>query len=283
MTAATGTPYAFNSIADLRVSKWPGGGNKIFDGPDNILIQNNRPGGIMLPGGQGYYGGNATWTYPNFSTYLGSYYQVSFIIDSFSTFYIHPVRFQYEVLPVELVSFTGTNEGDKNRLDWLTASEKNTDKFIVEKSLDGINWFYIGEQKAAGNSNVPLSYKLYDYAPVLGDNYYRLKIVDTDESFKYSDIIKIKLNDIAMSNDIVTIYPNPAVKTLNIVLSAASDEKVNIGIVNVLGQEITNRDYNLKTGINTIELNVSDLAKATYMINVAFGEQKKIYTKFVKD
>jgi hypothetical protein len=283
MTAATGTPYAFNSIADLRVSKWPGGGNKIFDGPDNILIQNNRPGGIMLPGGQGYYGGNATWTYPNFSTYLGSYYQVSFIIDSFSTFYIHPVRFQYEVLPVELVSFTGTNEGDKNRLDWLTASEKNTDKFIVEKSLDGINWFYIGEQKAAGNSNVPLSYKLYDYAPVLGDNYYRLKIVDTDESFKYSDIIKIKLNDIAMSNDIVTIYPNPAVKTLNIVLSAASDEKVNIGIVNVLGQEITNRDYNLKTGINTIELNVSDLAKATYMINVAFGEQKKVYTKFVKD
>jgi hypothetical protein len=86
-----------------------------------------------------------------------------------------------------------------------------------------------------------------------------------------------------MSNDIVTIYPNPAVKTLNIVLSAASDEKVNIGIVNVLGQEITNRDYNLKTGINTIELNVSDLAKATYMINVAFGEQKKVYTKFVKD
>lgn len=103
--ASAGTPYSFGSASDLRVSKFPGGGGMAFSGPNNILVQNNVPGGEMIGAG-GYAGSHPNWTTPIFSNYAGNGvdYEVSFTIDEFSTFYIHPVRFNYEVLPVELVS-----------------------------------------------------------------------------------------------------------------------------------------------------------------------------------
>jgi hypothetical protein len=85
---------------------------------------------------------------PNGST------QYELSIPSFSTFRWHTSGGIGEPLPVELTSFTGTNEGNKNRLDWVTASESNTSKFIVEKSLDLNTWSYLGEQTATGNSTV---------------------------------------------------------------------------------------------------------------------------------
>lgn len=281
-TAAIGTRYQFNSLSDLRVSKWPGGGNGVFNGPDNILTQNNIPGGIMLPGGNGYYGGNATWTTPVFASYASDY-QVSFIIDSFSTFYIHPVSFAYEVLPVELVSFTGANEGDKNRLDWVTASEINTMKFVVEKSVDAFNWFYLGERPAAGNSNNQLRYNLYDNNPVTGVNYYRLKIIDLDGTYKYSDIVKITLKDITSQDGILTLYPNPANNSINLVLSSSSENNIELDITDILGQTVRKMEYKVNVGINTITIPISDLAKATYILNVSFDNLRWHHTKFIKD
>lgn len=279
---AVGSPYQFTNPSELRVSKWPGGGNGVFDGPDNIINQNNRAGGLMLPAGNGYFGGNATWTTPAFASY-GSDYEVSFIIDSFSTFYVHPTRFPYEVLPVELVSFTGANEGDKNRLDWVTASEKNTQKFVVEKSVDAMNWFYLGEKPAAGNSSSVLSYFLYDNTPVIGDNYYRLKIIDIDGTYKYSDIVKIRLRDLISKDDIIAVYPNPTNSTLNVVLTSSADKNVNLDVLDVLGQNVKNIEYKINKGLNTIQLQVSDLAKATYILNATFKGRERVYIKFVKD
>ena len=84
------------------------------------------------------------------------------------------------VLPVELTKFTGYNDGDVNVLNWTTASELNSLKFEVEKSLDAINFTYIGERPAAGNSSLPLNYSLVDEHPIVGNNYYRLKMIDMD-------------------------------------------------------------------------------------------------------
>jgi hypothetical protein len=263
---ALSSPYAFVNVGDLRVSKFPGGGGLSFDGPDNIIGQNNRPGGEDIVY-QGFGGSHPNWTQPVFATFAGNGidYEVSFTIDEFSTFYIHPVRYPYEVLPVELVSFTGTNIGAKNRLEWITASERNTEKFIVEKSIDGINWFYVGEKPAAGNSSSQLTYELFDDYPVVGNNYYRLKIIDLDATYKYSQIINIPI-DASAVNGIVGAYPNPTNGEFTVVIASSVNQNTNILVYDVLGQIVRNVDVELTQGVNKTTINLSSLSNASYIV-----------------
>lgn len=95
-------------------------------------------------------------------------------------------------LPVELVKFEGYNENHKNILKWHTVSEINNDHFVVERSVDGINFERIGTMDGMGNSTELISYKYNDLYYIDGTtNYYRLKQVDYDGKFEYSDVIAI--------------------------------------------------------------------------------------------
>jgi hypothetical protein len=267
--AMTGA-YAFNGLSDLRVSKFPGGGGGAF-------TPIHSPGGIMMPGlGTGL--PNPVW-----ATWSGNGtdYQVTFDCNSYSTFYIHPVRFPYEVLPVELISFTGTNMGDKNRLEWITASEDNTEKFIVEKSLDVNNWFYVGEKPAAGNSSARLTYELFDNFPVTGDNYYRLKIIDKDGTFKYSHIINIPIAN-SNVNGIVGIYPNPTSSDIVLVISSASTQNASVKVYDVLGKLIKAVGIDLVQGINKPLINLNNLANGTYIISFTDSKGYEHQSKIIK-
>jgi hypothetical protein len=190
-----------------------------------------------------------------------------------------------QVLPVELTTFTGYNNGNINVLNWTTASELNTLKFEVEKSIDAITFEYIGERPAAGNSNTPRSYTLNDVHPVIGNNYYRLKMIDKDGKYKYSDIIIIKVNELSQTTDgIVSIYPNPTKGELNIVYQAGVEQKVNLHVFNTLGQHMLSEGYNMHSGMNTITIKVTDFAKGMYILdmqNITSGE--KFQSKFIKD
>ena len=87
-------------------------------------------------------------------------------------------------LPVELISFNAScNEGSVH-LEWSTASEYNSDYFLIEKSRDGISWNTIHQENASGNSNALIRYNYLDLTPLLSGNYYRLSQVDIDGSKK---------------------------------------------------------------------------------------------------
>lgn len=244
---AAGGAYAFSTINDLRVSKFPGGGGGSFTPP-------HVPGGEMLTAAFTNWAGN------------GTDYQATFDCNTFSTFYIHPVRFPYEVLPVELLSFTGSNVGDRNRLEWITASEKNTNRFEVEKSIDGINWFYIGEKPAAGNSTQRLTYELFDNFPVVGNNYYRLKSIDNDASFSYSKIVNIILSSVNSNSGIIGAYPNPTSNDINVVISSNVIQNASLKVYDVLGKIVKTTTVELVEGVNNTKLSLSALANATYII-----------------
>lgn len=83
-------------------------------------------------------------------------------------------------LPVDLVNFLGYTKENENHLVWMTASERNSDYFIVEKSADGLNWNEFERVGGEGNSNTQKSYAVLDknYQPI--ENYYRLSQVDFD-------------------------------------------------------------------------------------------------------
>jgi hypothetical protein len=191
-----------------------------------------------------------------------------------------------QVLPVELTTFTGYNNGSENILSWTTATERNSLKFEVEKSADGINFSYIGEQAAAGNSAAPRSYGLVDPNPLLGNNYYRLKIIDRDLSFEYSNIINIKVNSIEVEKQdvIISVYPNPTSGLLNVVYQAATEQKIVLNVYNVIGQDMNQQTVNLMPGIHTLELNATDYAAGIYILNVVnTSNGNRLQTKFVKE
>lgn len=190
----------------------------------------------------------------------------------------------YSPLPVELTSFTGYNDGNANVLDWVTAAEINTSKFEVEKSVDGYSFSYIGEHQAAGNASSPHTYQLIDNNPFIGNNYYRLKIVNADGTFNYSDKILIKVAKSASEEGILNIYPNPTKGEVNIVYQAATDHNALLTIFNAIGQQMTDNSYQMKAGINTITISADDYAKGLYIINLQNTDAGiKYQSKFVKE
>jgi len=95
------------------------------------------------------------------------------------------------VLPVNIIAFKGKNEGNKNILAWLTGNAVNFDRFIIERSTDGSNFTAIGNVQWNGSSN----YSFSDPVAASGVNYYRLKLIDSDNSFRYSHVITLRNNN----------------------------------------------------------------------------------------
>lgn len=117
------------------------------------------------------------------------------------------------VLPVELLSFEVFDQLQHVELNWITVSERNTDFYIIERSLDGLNWTDIGYVKATNEPNHKQAYSYFDKLPLTGVSYYRLRIVDFDRSMSYSPIKSI----IYISSEItVTVVPNPANNNVSI-------------------------------------------------------------------
>ncbi len=110
------------------------------------------------------------------------------------------------VLPVELVRFEGSSLPRGNSLHWLTASESDAAGFEVERSPDGLTWIHIGTVTAVGNSSVLQEYSFLDtQAPV--ECYYRLRLVDRDGSYMYSDLVFLRKGLPAPEG--LSVFPNP--------------------------------------------------------------------------
>ena len=120
-------------------------------------------------------------------------------------------------LPIPLLSFSGTNVNRDNVLSWTTNNEQNSKLIEVQRSFDGNNFIKIGNVNAAGFSNSNVDYNFTDFGvDKLNSNlfYYRLKLVDNDNSFKLSNIVKLIYNQKNVISSIV--YPNPTNALINI-------------------------------------------------------------------
>lgn len=189
---------------------------------------------------------------------------VSAITSSTPYFTLATVDFSNTPLPVELISFNAVlNAQNMVDVTWATASELNSCYFAVERSKDATNWETVGITKGAGNSNSLLNYYTQDKDPFAGISYYRLKQVDLDSTFKYSQMVAIKLN-----KNILGIYPNPASDVLNIIFSSDKDQEIFIDVINSIGQIVQKEHFNVIKGSNILNMNLSKLAGGVYFINL---------------
>lgn len=175
-------------------------------------------------------------------------------------------------LPIELTTFTGINIGDHNHLMWSTASEINSDHFEVEHSLDAKEFLKIADVKAAGISNSLLNYSTDHNGPLPTINYYRLKIVDADQSFKYSNVIAI---DNSKNSSAILVYPNPSADNWNFQFNAQENRNIHIQLTDELGRIILTKDLSLKEGMNNYLLDENNLSSGSYFLTTTFNDTNK--------
>jgi hypothetical protein len=110
-------------------------------------------------------------------------------------------------LPVRLTKFTGKLSGQQVTLDWTSVAELNSNKYVVEKSIDGKNFEEIGVVEAAGNSARAINYSFADKLMQPGGYFYRLNQVDIDGKSEYSKVVYI--NNGKGNGNVTGVFPNP--------------------------------------------------------------------------
>ncbi len=184
-------------------------------------------------------------------------------------------------LPVELVSFSaGVIENSKQvKLSWTTATEVDNYGFQVEHKTSNKGSFEkIGFVDGHGNSNSPKNYFYIDDFSFLADKVmnrsieYRLKQIDSDGSFTYSNVISIELG-IPNQYELKQNYPNPFNPTTNIDYKLPVDGFVTMNVYNLLGELVTTLVNENKTaGVYSIEFNGNNLPSGIYFCMLNAGD-----------
>ncbi len=169
------------------------------------------------------------------------------------------------LLSVEWQYFTGITQGRINKLEWATGSEENTDKFEVQRSKDGANFETIGFVAAAGDSEETSTYHFDDLNPFAGQNYYRLRLVNRDQSSELSDVLVLNIES---DGNGYSFYPNPAKDEVFYQFSTENAEDIQIEVLDVLGRLINTKLLKSAVGINNLHTDMSTLVSGNYLVRV---------------
>jgi len=186
------------------------------------------------------------------------------------------------VLPVDLITFTGTLQNDLTTLlNWKTENEINTARFEVERSVNGNNFSYIGNVAPKGNTSTSTNYSLTDIDAAYQQSsvlYYRLKIIDINGTIKYSNIIKITLPD---TKGTITISPNPVSTELRSAIVATVSSNVTWQVIDSKGSTVLQGNAVFNKGNNKLSINTSQLSSGSYYLRIT-GSDKEIKASFQK-
>ncbi len=174
-------------------------------------------------------------------------------------------------LPVVLTGLKGVYNNGVANLTWSTEQESNSSHFEIERSIDGSNFSLLGKISAAGNSSKTLNYQFNDVKVNAGTNFYRLRMVDKDGRFEYSNIVALNVN---IKGFFVTgIYPSPFADKVNVSISSENAAQGLVRLMDNTGKVLARQNAQIRKGITTITLDrLGDLAKGFYIIEVQSGE-----------
>lgn len=167
------------------------------------------------------------------------------------------------VLPVRMSSFAVQKQGSNAKISWTTEQETNTREFVIERSTDQRNWSVVATVAAAGNSNNRNNYSTTDFATTKGINFYRIRTVDNDNSFKNSDTRSVLFG----GADVVLITPNPATSFATIYMGKTDNSVSEIIVTDMNGKQVER----VRTADQTHTLTTAKYSKGLYMIRVING------------
>jgi len=170
------------------------------------------------------------------------------------------------VTPVELSSFNAEAENNEVQLNWTTATETNNQGFEILRSFQNDNngWQKIGYAAGFGTTTEPKAYSFVDSKLEAGCYTYRLKQIDFDGTFTYSDEVNVEV-EIPLVYALEQNYPNPLNPNTTIKYSISEDGFVKLAVYNLLGEEVTSLVNNeQKAGRYEVVFDASRFASGVY-------------------
>jgi hypothetical protein len=185
------------------------------------------------------------------------------------------------VLPATGLSAKATLNNKTAQIQWQTETEVNTNNFIVERSLDGIDYSEISTVKAIGNSLVKSEYQYPDNLSSVTQKtiYYRIKQIDIDGKIAYSNIVPLKL----VASLKIDVWPNPVVNNVTISINSPSKDLVTLSLYDMNGRLVKTSQQSLATGNNQLQVNGFDvLPSGVYTLQLAGALLQKSF-KLIKN
>lgn len=213
------------------------------------------------------------------TAYAGQTIQIGFEGESKygNAFGVDDIEITVTSLPIVLLSFDAARNGSVNNLKWSTSQEQNSSRFIVERSSNGRSFEEIGVVAASGYSNETRNYRFTDPSPVKGVNYYRLRMIDMDNTFKYSEVKNVR----NMGAAEIAFSPNPVIGQIRLSIDADKAERANIRITDISGKQVYSGSFNVVNGTNVNMIDTDKLAAGTYFLQVQMSEGNLV-KKFTK-
>ena len=237
-----------NSINDLVVTK--------TNQPCSTSFNVGSLGNIFIhPTDKGIYNSNSNF--------------ITIPVNSFSTFYLHGGSLV--ALPLRFLSFTAQKENSKVDLKWITDNEINTSHFVVERSFAGALFNSIGIVTSANTSGLQ-EYDFIDQSPENGINLYRIKQIDINGNYKYSEVRTVYFSN----GSLVKVYPTITSTSITI-YGLASDMSFNLFDMN--GRSLIQGSFS----IGSKELNISNYSKGLYLLKVANSNGTTQVFKILKE
>ena len=177
------------------------------------------------------------------------------------------------IIPVELLSFSASVAANVVTLNWSTATELNNFGFEIERSSDKTNWRTIGFKEGKGTTSEPQQYSYSDKLSDITSSrlYYRLKQVDYNGSFEYSEIVEVEIAPSVFS--LSQNYPNPFNPSTTINYQIPELSFVTIKVYDVLGNEVAALVNEQKpAGKYEVGFNASELVSGVYFYTLSAGE-----------
>jgi hypothetical protein len=195
----------------------------------------------------------------------GSYYaEITSSICTNLTLYTDTVEY-LGTLPVTIINLKAYRQGKQNKIEWTGVTEMNIDRYEIQRSSNALGFITIGSARARGNGTQKTQYSFNDAKPLLGNNYYRLKIFDDDGKITYSNTVLVNINNIEFNT---LIYPVPS----NDILHVETNGNIPFSMLDQSGRILFTIIINGKGAIDVSHLN----AGMYFLKNNSTGDVQKV-------
>jgi hypothetical protein len=174
-------------------------------------------------------------------------------------------------VPVELSSFTANVTKQAVQLNWTTVTEKNNSGFEVQRRSENKDWEIIGFIAGRGTTTELSNYSFTDVIKASGSFSYRLKQIDFDGTYEFSDEISVEVS-LPLEFNLAQNYPNPFNPSTVISFSITQSTNVNLSVFNLLGEKVVTLINEMKdAGSHELEFNAANLTSGIYLYRLEAG------------
>jgi protocatechuate 3,4-dioxygenase beta subunit len=168
-------------------------------------------------------------------------------------------------------------------VNWFTREEQNTSRFEIERSIDGVNFEKVGSHLASGNTTGLTNYDFSDNIDAVSNQpilYYRIKLIDVDGKYSYSNTISVKPNENQEQG--VSVYPVPFINEIWISYQSLEEADVVVELTDLSGRVLTQKSMQISKGSNQIHLaELQSLAAANYVVRIKNLTSGDVYIRKV--